>query len=203
MRVLHLNPATLSKTPLVFPLIVQEIPKDIDSTSLDDYLAISYTWDASRLAKSPHAIRNDSSFYRTAKISLHICVYARRSVQLWIEQVCIDQTSTEGKTLNVRQMGAIYRAARSVVIWTGSCDQELWYCLQIDTTISYNQPPYFFILFDDFALPNPPWTFTDLSPNSLAFFCVSLCSLRVVLGIGMPWTLLKWLARSLGGISCW
>ena len=28
--------------------------------------------------------------------------------------------------------------------------------LQIDTTISYSQPPYFFILFDDFALPNLP-----------------------------------------------
>jgi hypothetical protein len=47
------------------------------------------------------------------------------TVPIWIDQICIDQSSHRERTHNVRQMAEIYRSATAAIIWTSECDPEL------------------------------------------------------------------------------
>ncbi|KAI1119711.1 heterokaryon incompatibility protein-domain-containing protein [Nemania abortiva] len=120
-RVLELSPAASRDEPLEFRI------HHVAFTKHPGYAAISYTWDDQELSQT--ALCNNQNF----KISQNCDKILRRlrppfsysSVFLWIDQICINQASYSDKAINVRQMGAIYQQAKTVLVWTGEYDGKL------------------------------------------------------------------------------
>ncbi|KAI0162326.1 heterokaryon incompatibility protein-domain-containing protein [Xylariaceae sp. FL1272] len=91
------------------------------------YAALSYTWDGQTAdiqsrcnGKTLLITQNCHDFLRQLRSA-----FAGPNVYLWVDQICIDQKSSFDKSVNVREMGAIYQQATTVLVWTGSfCDRQ-------------------------------------------------------------------------------
>ncbi|KAI0100896.1 heterokaryon incompatibility protein-domain-containing protein [Nemania sp. FL0031] len=120
-RVLELLPAASRDEALEFRI------HHVAFSKHPGYAAISYTWDDQEPNQT--ALCNNRGF----KISQNCDKILRRlrppfsysSVFLWIDQICINQVSYSDKAINVRQMGAIYQQAKTVLVWTGEYDSKL------------------------------------------------------------------------------
>lgn len=118
--------------------------EDIDCTLVEDerattsfrYDALSYTWgDATAL----HTIKvNSHDFLITKNLYDALRQIRMETVEviLWVDAICINQTSLIEKSHQVGQMRAIYQNAKEVLVWLGP-----------DTT----QTAYAFTWIDDFA----------------------------------------------------
>lgn len=83
------------------------------------YTALSYVWGDPAFVKS---IRCNGKAFRTTQ-NLYIALkYLRRTdtaVNLWIDQICINQNDLQEKTQQVVLMSKIYQRAWSTIIWLG------------------------------------------------------------------------------------
>ncbi|KAL8751690.1 MAG: hypothetical protein Q9184_005989 [Pyrenodesmia sp. 2 TL-2023] len=83
------------------------------------YTALSYVWGDPAFVES---IRCNGKAFRTTK-NLYIALkYLRRTdvaVNLWIDQICINQNDLEEKTHQVVLMSKIYQRAWSTIVWLG------------------------------------------------------------------------------------
>ena len=119
-RVLELQAAASRDDPLEFRLHRVAFDKH------PNYAAISYTWDAQGFDQVA------SCDGRSFPISVNCDKILRElrppfeyySVYIWIDQICIDQSSQSDKVLNVSEMGAIYQQATSVLVWTGDFEKS-------------------------------------------------------------------------------
>jgi hypothetical protein len=104
-----------------------------------DYLALSYTWGPENPS---HMIEIDGKEFRVRKNLwwfLQYCASGRIphcldpekqvSCYLWIDQVCIDQSSNKEKSHQVSLMSTIYRKAKRVVAWLGKKTEESSTCM--------------------------------------------------------------------------
>jgi hypothetical protein len=86
-----------------------------------DFICLSYTWGL------PNEKSHDAIFFDGKRMSVRPNLYAflkvaRRTYAgewLWIDAICIDQSSALEKNHQVLQMGDIYRNARMVLMWLG------------------------------------------------------------------------------------
>ncbi|KAL2061199.1 hypothetical protein VTL71DRAFT_7472 [Oculimacula yallundae] len=96
---------------ILYPVNLQEKPV---------YEAISYTWGTSKDLRK--ITINGKPF--TTSTSTHDALYGRssffRSRVLWIDFVCIDQTSLSERGSQVKMMTKIYESATRVVVWLGN-----------------------------------------------------------------------------------
>ncbi len=118
IRLLWLKPSTGSNTSLTC---------DIAEVSLDgapEFTALSYSWESHR--GDGWIICNSAQL----KISAN-CEAALRSLQLasvkralWIDAICIDQTSIADKNQQIPIMQEIYGRAKEVVLWLGPSNKH-------------------------------------------------------------------------------
>lgn len=145
-RVLRLQPSVCQSNVLCFSL---------DIASLDDrpsYDAISYSWDGQPF--NVEAVCEGKRFLITKNCERILSILRRRTEDrlVWIDQICINQTSNEDRTQNVRRMGSIYSRSRNVMIWTGEMDTHTKDLLcrivgdQLITVANYDTQPDFFRL---------------------------------------------------------
>lgn len=118
-RLLQLHPATSRDDILRF---------DLKTVSLDDrhfYDTISYTWDAQPL--DVQALCEGKPFFitRNCQRILTTLRLEDRIRLVWIDQICINQSSLEDRSRNVANMGDIYRYPGNVIIWPGELDDKI------------------------------------------------------------------------------
>ncbi|KAF2442584.1 HET-domain-containing protein, partial [Karstenula rhodostoma CBS 690.94] len=79
------------------------------------YKAVSYRWGTGPLFKE--ILMNNYPI----KISDNLFDFlSQRASILWIDQLCIDQSSISEKNHQVAQMGAIYSKALQILVWLGN-----------------------------------------------------------------------------------
>ncbi|KAK2015755.1 HET-domain-containing protein [Colletotrichum eremochloae] len=113
------------------PLSCKLIEIDIDDPPV--YQALSYTWD-DEIPSEPMTVRDDDNANIRSQTLLVTpnCAAALRllrkrikpkdrisKIGLWVDAVCINQSSTTEKSVQVAMMATIYRNARDVLVWLG------------------------------------------------------------------------------------
>ncbi|UKZ90442.1 uncharacterized protein TrAFT101_005461 [Trichoderma asperellum] len=116
IRLIHLEAATQLSDPLRCRLT------EVSLAANPAYKALSYSWDAQTPS---HPIECDGAMLRIT----HNCKAALRRLRslgdltLWIDGICIDQTSTAERSAQVALMRDIYKQAAEVVVWLGEEDE--------------------------------------------------------------------------------
>ncbi|PMD23285.1 hypothetical protein NA56DRAFT_644186 [Hyaloscypha hepaticicola] len=88
-------------------------------TELPHYFAVSYTWGAPELARE---VEVDGITIPVRENLFQLLQHLRQphsSLVLWIDALCIDQSSILEKNIQVPLMGQIYSFAKSVFVWLG------------------------------------------------------------------------------------
>ncbi|KAL8718324.1 MAG: hypothetical protein Q9225_004521 [Loekoesia sp. 1 TL-2023] len=126
-RVLALEPSTLHKPPLcsLMPMAIDaKAPNGLESMYHGSYEALSYAWGSSKLESS---VICDGKRLRITQ-NLHSALLrlrqADRTRYLWVDAICIDQSNTQERSNQVRQMQDIYRQAQNVIVWLGEKGQQ-------------------------------------------------------------------------------
>lgn len=104
------------------------------------YTALSYTWGP---PATTHSIVINSHTVPLRENLYWALFYLRQSSprSLWIDALCIDQSSNEDKEYQIRLMDYIYNRAETVVVWLGKYpDTKLSWTLNKD--IPKKQSPY-------------------------------------------------------------
>lgn len=110
----------------------------LDSFDLNDcppYEALSYTWGPPlptcniTLNGRPFEIReNLSDFLERMRIGITLLDKDESPLlhpkYLWIDQLCINQSSEKEKSHQVKRMAEIYKQAQRVIVWLGRDDQQ-------------------------------------------------------------------------------
>jgi hypothetical protein len=113
IRLLNLHPWWWRLTGLSGSL--EEVPID----NVPRYEALSYTWGS----KDPPQYMYCGDGYVPITINCEIALRSLRpwfrSRKIWVDAICIDQTSDLDKTQQIRMMPEIYSKAEQVVIWMG------------------------------------------------------------------------------------
>lgn len=117
IRVLHLLPATNPFSPIAC---------DLTEVLLDqrpEYCALSYAWDGQKLS-SPIECGGRGLLVTPNCLAALRQLRDKDDVQtLWIDSICIDQTSLEERSQQVALMGDVYKQATRVVVWLGELDE--------------------------------------------------------------------------------
>ena len=100
----------------------------MEIVSLDkepSYEALSYAW-ASREGAHAITLSNASSLPLTENLARALRRLRKRDQvrDLWIDQLCINQSDLEERSQQVSLMGQIYRQARNVLVWLGDFDES-------------------------------------------------------------------------------
>ena len=119
IRLLILHSAASSTAPIVCSL------KEVSLDECPSYKALSYTWDNQELCCSIDC--SGFVLYTTPN-----CLAALRQLRqtqvlevLWVDSLCIDQTSISERSQQVALMGEIYKEADTVIAWIGDNDQAI------------------------------------------------------------------------------
>lgn len=130
IRLLILRPAWNPQTDINIDLI------EVSFSDLPEYEALSYVWGAD----SPNSpvICNGQELRVTQNCysALRRLRLKRKRRMLWIDAICIDQTSDLERGHQVKLMGDVYSKAKSVAIWMGETDDLL--CLAISFLNDYS-----------------------------------------------------------------
>lgn len=102
----------------------------IHQVCLDDnpeYSAMSYAWDAER--QNTPLICGGKQLLITPNCEKALRRFAKipAGQVLWVDSICIDQTSTSERNHQVKLMGDIYSQAASVLVWLGERNQRTEY----------------------------------------------------------------------------
>jgi hypothetical protein len=119
-------------TPRSFRLIrlkgsvKKQLTCEIFETSLDKappFEAVSYAWDAQTLDRSIKCNGQHTLVTQNCEAALRQLRFTMFPRVLWIDAICIDQTSLEERNQQVQLMGDIYERAKQVLVWIGEGDQ--------------------------------------------------------------------------------
>jgi len=123
VRLLEVIPA-----PEYEPLKANLVVCDLDDKP--SYIALSYTWDKDGVEK--HVQIDGTSFAVGASLWNFLQQYRKkdflktcceeepqRSVSLWIDAICIDQSNIPERNHQVSLMRDVYTGAQSVIVWLG------------------------------------------------------------------------------------
>lgn len=113
------------------PLSCKLVEIDVDNPI--PYQALSYTW-ADEIPIEPMTViaDSDASHHHQTLLLTPNCAAALRllrkrikpkqniaTIGLWVDAICINQSSNDEKSLQVAMMASIYREAKDVVVWLG------------------------------------------------------------------------------------
>jgi Heterokaryon incompatibility protein (HET) len=121
---------------------------DLDDADLDskpEYEALSYAWEGQ--SPSVPILCNTGSYQGSLLITPN-CAAALRQLRheseqytIWIDSICIDQTSIDERSIQVALMGDIYKAAKRVVVWLGERDEHVLSAIELLRQISSLDTP--------------------------------------------------------------
>ena len=114
------------------------------------YSALSYTWGAGEIHDTILLTGSSAERHRITK-NLHaaLCKIRQAGIPtlLWVDALCIDQTSASERSHQVQIMGTIFANAQEVVVWLGEASEHSKFGLE---TLQY--------IADGKAFePYPPW----------------------------------------------
>jgi hypothetical protein len=125
------------------------------------YRALSYTWGSPKRSRA--IIINGQSLLVTESVEIALRRLQRKeeSVNLWVDQLCINQDDDDEKSVQVSMMGAIYAKSTETVVWLGptadSSDAAMDFLNEIGKEAS------------EFGLTqHPPEVFQDWSTSLIA-----------------------------------
>lgn len=122
IRVLLLYPDINFTAPLRCSLL--QLSLDHVSSDESSYEALSYVWGS---ANRNHDILCDGhtlSVTRNCFLALKHLRLVSQTRALWVDAICIDQSSISERTQQVRLMGDIYKLSLTVLIWLGEGDAK-------------------------------------------------------------------------------
>jgi hypothetical protein len=143
IRTLVLHPASSSTMPLEGALeeLDLQLSDSIHGNNVVralNFEAISYCW-GPMVAQSQHSIQVDGKFLTiqpSADVVLRRFRLPSQPRKLWIDSVCIDQSSIAEKNQQVPLMSEIYVRARRVLVWLGDPDWATKYALEFLNNIA-------------------------------------------------------------------
>jgi hypothetical protein len=118
-RVLYLEPSLSKDEPLSFSL------RHVRFEDKAQYIAVSYTWDDQPFDQNAFCEGCQIRISRNCCDILKTVRHPEVKAPIWIDQICIDQTSPDDKSRNVARMGQIFKNSTAVFIWTGLWDEEM------------------------------------------------------------------------------
>ena len=91
-----------------------------------EYNALSYTWGPSTPIRTIRVNGKPLNISENLWQFLHVAAQNPEiySISLWVDQICIDQSSINERNHQVSVMGQIYRQASTVLIWLGPAGQN-------------------------------------------------------------------------------
>jgi len=112
-RILTLQPSAEVDDPINIELT------DVDLEASPHYEALSYAWGDvnEKLAISCHG--QELLVAVNCHSALRHLRLPDKPRMLWVDAICIDQTSDDDKSKQVRIMGEIYEGAEMVLVWLG------------------------------------------------------------------------------------
>ena len=126
IRLLHLEPGETG-TPLLGSLL----PIDVSQRRIrHDYLALSYTWDSPTETTTLTLRETFGGLVRSISITtslfdaLNQLRHPSHVLILWVDQICIDQSSVTDKEQQVSTMAQIYARAQGVIVWLGKASDD-------------------------------------------------------------------------------
>lgn len=101
---------------------------ELNQVLLEDspaYCALSYVWGDRSSMRLINL--NNASFLVTSNLeaALRRLRHPTRSLHLWVDMLCIDQSSTDERTHQVNLMSSIYSGAREAVLWLGDYKEDV------------------------------------------------------------------------------
>jgi len=88
------------------------------------YIGLSYTWGDSEFRRP--ILVGHKIFHATVNlaIALEHLQDEKKTIILWIDAICIDQSNLEEKSIQVQRMGHIFASAALVIAWLGPAADE-------------------------------------------------------------------------------
>ncbi|KAH0537231.1 hypothetical protein FGG08_005973 [Glutinoglossum americanum] len=127
IRVMRLHPAEDFDAELCCNILEVQFK----SEDFPDYEAISYTWDGAIPSEGLCIVCEDDNtnpqkllITRSSAIALRHLRKKDSNRMLWMDSVCIDQSSIQDRNHQVQLIGGIYTRAQRVLIWLGE-DESL------------------------------------------------------------------------------
>jgi hypothetical protein len=99
-------------------IVVQSSIRTVSLNDKPPYYALSYTWGTGSLAKSLAIDKSNLPITESLHDALRHLQHLD-GTQIWIDQICINQTDNDEKTCQVQMMKEIYRSAAKVIVWLG------------------------------------------------------------------------------------
>ncbi|KAH7074857.1 heterokaryon incompatibility, partial [Paraphoma chrysanthemicola] len=84
------------------------------------YVALSYVWGASTSSRSGHCIqigKYELRVTRNCEAALFTTLEEEGPIAIWVDSICIDQTSLSERNHQIQLMGCIYERAHTVFVW--------------------------------------------------------------------------------------
>ncbi|PVI00976.1 heterokaryon incompatibility, partial [Periconia macrospinosa] len=100
-------------TPLCCDLV------DYEFDDSQGYQALSYAWDSQIPTSTIFCNNQVLGITRNCELALRQLRRAQWLQTLWIDSICIDQTSLQERSNQVALMDRIYGLADTVVVWLG------------------------------------------------------------------------------------
>ncbi|KAH8696954.1 heterokaryon incompatibility protein-domain-containing protein [Phaeosphaeriaceae sp. PMI808] len=128
IRILVLYPAQNFDDPIELDFLLRN-RDDVFRPGADSaYDAVSYVWGEPVFSHRVYNREKNGAQLQVTKSVDRLLRYLRKPAaerRLWVDAVCIDQSSEEDKYCQVQAMGSIFLRARKVRIWMGEPDPAL------------------------------------------------------------------------------
>ncbi|KAK2770639.1 ankyrin and HET domain-containing protein [Colletotrichum kahawae] len=119
IRLLKIQPATSLNSPVIATLVTAK-----RSDSMTKYDALSYMWGNHNERGTIYVNGQPMDVTRSLHTALRYLRLPREEVVIWADAICINQTDTQEKSVQVGKMNEIYTQARSVRIWLGEAGPD-------------------------------------------------------------------------------
>lgn len=117
----HIRLLKLLQEPLLADAnnYIECILTEVSLENLPDYFAVSYAWESQSTTRSVFC--EGKSLFLTANCAAALSHFHSQGINtfLWVDSICIDQTSNPERNQQVAIMGEIYEKAAGVIIWLG------------------------------------------------------------------------------------
>lgn len=119
IRVLFLEPSRDSDSAIQCILLDKPL-----SECHGIYEALSYVWGSTDMNCKIYCNEQPLYVNMSCYMALKNLRNKKKYRMLWIDNICIDQSSNEERGHQVELMGSIYRNARTVIVWLGEEEPE-------------------------------------------------------------------------------
>jgi hypothetical protein len=101
------------------------------------YEALSYTWDGQSRDQYINCEGRNLAVTANCKAALRRLCPSHKSRLLWIDAICINQSSIEERNEQVEMMLVIYATARRTLIWLGESDMSSNYTFKFLSRVAF------------------------------------------------------------------